>query len=189
MRRIIFGFIFVGIAVSAVAQMLWQPSAESDALFATGVDLYNEGKYREAIPLFAKSDSLDKAQMDSTSNRRDYSSMWLASCYYKMGDTATAAGIDASYRFVPVDRRLTVKSDSLSQIGMEYANQGDYAKAIEYLTQCAELEKSVLGDSSVWYCNSLWNIGDCYYQAGDLNNALKYNEEYLKEVRNIYGVR
>ena len=187
MRRIIFGFIFVGIAVSAVAQMLTQPSAESDALFAAGVDLYNEGKYREAIPLFAKSDSLDKAQMDSTSNRRDYSSMWLASCYYKIGDTATAASIDAYYRFVPVDRRLTVKSDSLSQIGMEYANQGDYAKAIEYLTQCAEIEKSALGDSSVWYCNSLWNIGDCYYQAGDLNNALKYNEEYLKEVRNIYG--
>ena len=52
MRRIIFGIILVGIAVSAVAQMLWQPSAESDALFAAGVDLYNVGKYREAIPLF-----------------------------------------------------------------------------------------------------------------------------------------
>lgn len=75
MRRIIFGIILVGIAVSAVAQMLMQPSAESDALFAAGVDLYNKGKYREAIPLFAKSDSLDKAQLDSTSNRRDYSSM------------------------------------------------------------------------------------------------------------------
>ena len=187
MRHFLFGFIFVVIAVSAVAQMLMQPSAESDALFAAGVDLYNAGKYREAIPLFAKSDSLDKAQMDSTSNRRDYSSMWLASCYYKMGDTATAASINAYHQVTPVDRRLTVKSDSLSQIGIEYANLGDYAKAADYLTQCAEIEKSVLGDSSVWYCNSLWNIFDCYYQAGDLNNALKYNEVYVKRVRNVCG--
>ena len=117
MRHFLFGFIFVGIAVSAVAQMLTQPSAESDALFAAGVDLYNVGKYREAIPLFAKSDSLDKAQIDPSSNRRDYSSMWLASCYYQLGDTATAAGIDAYYyRLTPVDRRFMVKSDSLSQI-------------------------------------------------------------------------
>ena len=187
MRRIIFGFIFVGIAASAVAQMLWQPSAESDALFAAGVDLYNEGKYREAIPLFAKSDSLDKAQIDSTSNRRGYSSMWLASCYYHIGDTATAAGIDASYRFAPVDRRLTVKSDSLSQIGMEYANQGDYAKAIEYLTQCAKIEKSVAGDRHIWYGNTISLITDCYFQLGDSANFLKYQRLNVDVLRYTYG--
>ena len=177
MRHFLFGFIFVGIAASAVAQMLTQPSAESDALFAAGVDLYYAGKYREAIPLFAKSDSLDKAQIDSTSNRRVYSSMWLASCYYKMGDTATAAGIDASYRFAPVDRRLTVKSDSLSQIGMEYANQGDYAKAIEYLTQCAELEKSVLGENHIFYGNTLNHIALCYSNMGNYVKAVQIEEE------------
>ena len=187
MRHFLFGFIFVVIAVSAVAQMLTQPSAESDALFAAGVDLYNEGKYREAIPLFAKSDSLDKAQIDSTSNRRGYSSMWLASCYYHIGDTATAAGIDAYYRFVPVDRRLTVKSDSLSQIGMEYANQGDYAKAIEYLTQCAEIEKSVAGDRHIWYGNSISLITDCYFQLGDSANFLKYQKLNVDVLRYTYG--
>ena len=171
MRRIIFGFVLVGIAVSAVAQMLWQPSAESDALFAVGVDLYNKGKYREAIPLFAKSDSLDKAQIDPSSNRRDYSSMWLASCYYKIGDTATAADIDAYYQFTPVDRRLTVKSDSLSQIGMEYCNQGDYAKAIEYLTRCAEIEKSALGENHIFYGNTLNLISLCDYYQGYYGDA------------------
>lgn len=187
MRHFLFGFIFVVIAVSAVAQMLTQPSAESDALFAAGVDLYNEGKYREAIPLFAKSDSLDKAQIDSTSNRRGYSSMWLASCYYHIGDTATAAGIDTYYRFVPVDRRLTVKSDSLSQIGMEYANQGDYAKAIEYLTQCAEIEKSVAGDRHIWYGNTISLITDCYFQLGDSANFLKYQKLNVDVLRYTYG--
>ena len=187
MRHFLFGFIFVGIAASAVAQMLTQPSAESDALFAAGVDLYYAGKYREAIPLFAKSDSLDKAQIDSTSNRRGYSSMWLASCYYHIGDTATAAGIDAYYRFVPVDRRLTVKSDSLSQIGMEYANQGDYAKAIEYLTQCAEIEKSVAGDRHIWYGNTISLITDCYFQLGDSANFLKHQKLKVDVLRYTDG--
>ena len=187
MRHFLFGFIFVGIAASAVAQMLTQPSAESDALFAAGVDLYYAGKYREAIPLFAKSDSLDKAQIDPSSNRRDYSSMWLASCYYKRGDTATAAGIDAYYRFVPVDRRLTVKSDSLSQIGMEYANQGDYAKAVEYLTQCAEIEKSVVGDKHIWYGNTISLITYCYFQLGDSANFLKHQKLKVDVLRYTDG--
>ena len=187
MRRIIFGIILVGIAVSAVAQMLWQPSAESDALFAAGVDLYNVGKYREAIPLFAKSDSLDKAQIDPSSNRRDYSSMWLASCYYKMGDTATAASINANYRFAPVDRRLTVKSDSLSQIGMEYANQGDYAKAIEYFTQCAEIEKSVLGENHIFYGNSINFIALCNSFLGNYSSAIMFCEEALAIIEKTLG--
>ena len=187
MRRIIFGIILVGIAVSAVAQMLRQPSAESDALFAAGVDLYNEGKYREAIPLFAKSDSLDKAQIDPTSNRRDYSSMWLASCYYHLGDTATAASINANYRFAPVDRRLTVKSDSLSQIGMEYANQGDYAKAIEYLTRCAEIEKSVLGENHIFYGNTLNLISLCDYYQGYYGDAILFGEEALNIIEKTFG--
>ena len=187
MRRIIFGIILVGIAVSAVAQMLWQPSAESDALFAAGVDLYNVGKYREAIPLFAKSDSLDKAQIDPSSNRRDYSSMWFASCYYKMGDTATAASINANYRFAPVDRRLTVKSDSLSQIGMEYANQGDYAKAVEYLTQCAEIEKSVLGENHIFYGNTLNLISLCDYYQGYYGDAILFGEETLNIIEKTFG--
>ncbi len=158
MRRIIFGIILVGIAVSAVAQMLMQPSAESDALFAAGVDLYNKGKYREAIPLFAKSDSLDKAQLDSTSNRRDYSSMWLASCYYQLGDTFTAAGIDSNYQFAPVDRRLTVKSDSLSQIGLTCYYSGDYNNAVLFSNEALNICEKVLGKEHPDYATSLNNL-------------------------------
>ena len=187
MRHFLFGFIFVGIAASAVAQMLWQPSAESDALFAAGVDLYNEGKYREAIPLFAKSDSLDKAQIDPTSNRRAYSLWWLSSCYYNLGDTATAISIYDKYRLVPVDRRLTVKSDSLSQIGMEYFNQGDYAKAVEYLTQCSEIEKSVLGENHFFYGNSLSYLAMLNVAIGDYNKAILFGNEALAIIGNTFG--
>jgi hypothetical protein len=99
--------------------------ARSDSLFAVGVDLYNAGKYTEAIPIFTESDKIDKAVLDSTSNRRDYSAMWLASCYYKLNDTATAAQLNPQYYMVaPIDRRLTIQSDSLIALANEaYANK------------------------------------------------------------------
>ncbi len=188
MRRLLFVFILAVMAVSSMSQMLMQPSAESDSLFAAGVDLYNAGKYREAIPLFAKSDSLDKAQLDSTSNRRDYSSIWLASCYYKLGDTLTAADIDANYyRFAPVDRRLTVKSDSLSQIGMEYYNQGNYAKAIKLISKCAEIEKTVLGSGHIYYAKSVNAIALCYSNLGKYSEAIRLGTEALKIAESIFG--
>lgn len=92
--------------------------AQSDSLFALGVDLFSAGKYEEAIPIFAKSDKIDKAVLNSTSNRRDYSSMWLAACLYQLGDTIEAAKTHDYYCYAPVDRRLTVKSDSLSEAGL-----------------------------------------------------------------------
>jgi outer membrane protein assembly factor BamD (BamD/ComL family) len=91
--------------------------SKSDSLYAIGVDLYNAGEYKEAIPLFTESDQIDKAVLDSTSNRRDYSAMWLASCYFNINDTITASQLSPLYYMVkPVDRRLTVQSDSLETL-------------------------------------------------------------------------
>ena len=187
MRRIIFGIILVGIAVSAVAQMLMQPSAESDALFAAGVDLYNAGKYREAIPLFAKSDSLDKAQLDSTSNRRDYSSMWLASCYYQLGDTFTAAGIDSNYQFAPVDRRLTVKSDSLSQIGLTCYYSGDYNNAVLFGNEALNICEKVLGKEHPDYATSLDNLASFNSIIGNHSEAIRLGTEALQIQEKVLG--
>jgi TolA-binding protein len=80
-------------------------SQQSDSLFAVGVDLYNSKKFAEAIEVFSLSDKIDKAILDLTSNRRDYSAMWLASCYYNLGDTVTASFTYPNYYMLsPVDR-------------------------------------------------------------------------------------
>ena len=179
MRRIIFGMILVGIAVSAVAQMLTQPSAESDALFAAGVDLYNKGKYREAIPLFAKSDSLDNAQIDPTSNRLGYSRAWLASCYYMLGDTSEALKYSFYYDLSPVDRRLTVVSDTLGLKGVGYFNVSDYNNALNCFERQVEIEKSLLGDKHIFYGNTVSLISECYFRLNDTLNFLKYDKFYV----------
>ena len=80
-----------------------QALLKSDSLFAKGVELYNQKDYKAAIPLFTESDKIDKAELDSTSNRREYSAMWLGSCYYKLGEIQTAQKHYQYYTIIPVD--------------------------------------------------------------------------------------
>ena len=181
MRRIIFGFILVGIAVSAVAQMLTQPSAKSDALFAAGVDLYNKGKYREAIPLFAKSDSLDKTLVDSLSHRSWYAKSWLASCHYKLGDTTNAIKYDSLYYLPPIDRRLTRAADSVFYIGDALYADKKYKEAVEKYGEAVSLIKRKLGNTAYYIGSPLAAKALSEYYSGDLYRAI---DDWIE----VYGI-
>ena len=155
---------------------------QSDSLFAIGVNRYQEGNYREAIPLFAQCDSIDKATLPETSNRRDYAAIWLASCYYQLGDTIKAGETYEYYNYAPVDRRLTMKSDSLAAAGLIAFNNGDLENALTYFEQCAEIEKSVVGEEHVWYLNSLSIIDILYFKLAEENFSLGNYAEAIKLV-------
>lgn len=86
--RLLLSIIMFFSVVSVFAQ-----TEESNKYFNQGMELYNQGQYTEAVPCFEKSDSIDKITLDSTSNRRDYSAMWLASCYYLLKDTIKARNL------------------------------------------------------------------------------------------------
>ena len=125
-------------------------SVESDELFSKGVHLYNMKKYKEAIPIFQESDRLDKIEMDSTHNRRDYSAMWLASCHYQLGDEKQAQKISPYYyKLSPIDRRLTIQSDSLSALADKAFEHQDYTKALKLYKQCDAIEATILG-KKIW---------------------------------------
>ena len=178
--------IFSVIAISSYSQNKLA-LAKSDSLFAIGVELYNKGNYKEAIPLFSESDRIDKAELDSTSNRRDYSAMWLASCYFQLGDSVKAEEINEYYNFTPIDRRLTVVPDSLSEAGIQYFKKGLYDNALSCFIQCANIEKEVAGDKHIWYANIL-NV--CRYVCAGLERyeeAIKYGTEYMEVYQGLYG--
>ncbi len=163
------------------------PLAKSDSLFAKGVELYNQERYEDAIPLFIESDRIDKAVLDSTSNRRDYSAMWLASCHFHLGDTVTAQNIDPNfYCFSPIDRRLTIVSDSLYRIGINSYIDEDYSKAIECISRCAEIEINVVGNQHMWYGATLSKLGEIKLQAGQ-EDGIKDIERYCDIISVNYG--
>ena len=51
-------------------------SKQSDEYYNKGVELYNAGKYKDAIPYFEKSNELDMQELEEGSNRREYSLHW-----------------------------------------------------------------------------------------------------------------
>ena len=162
--------------------------SRSDSLFAAGVDLFRQDKYKEAIHLFEGSDRIDKAELDSTSNRRDYSAMWLASCYYHLGDTATAQSIHEYYRFVPVDRRLTVQSDSLSALGVACYERGDYEEALKYFKSSGEIEEKVVGKKHVWYLGTINSLVNCFHNLKDSIQSFKHQALAENITKHNYGV-
>lgn len=125
-------------------------SRHSDELFAKGVELYNEAKYGEAIPMFEAVQKLDRAEIDSTNVRWGYGREWLAGCYFHLGDTARAAEINPwGFDITPTDRRLTIEIDSLRQeaLALEASNPGEAAKVYQ---KCAELYYERFGETDAY---------------------------------------
>ena len=164
-------------------------SVESDELFSKGVHLYNMKKYKEAIPIFQESDRLDKIEMDSTHNRRDYSAMWLASCHYQLGDEKQAQKISPYYyKLSPIDRRLTIQSDSLSALADKAFEHQDYTKALKLYKQCDAIEATILGKNHIWRMTTIANEGYRYSQLSDSTNAIKCFEAHQAACQQLYNL-
>lgn len=156
--------------------------AISDSLYAKGVTLYNQTKYNEAIPYFRECNRIDKAELDSASNRLIYPSMWLSSCYLQLNDTITAKSLSKYYKYPPIDKRLTIESDSLSLLGEKEMRYGNVSKAIDYFLQCGKIEERNLGKAHYWHANTLRNISKIYISSADYTKAI----EFCKEALGIY---
>lgn len=162
MKRIAFSILLALCSMIGYAQ-----SERSDELFAKGVELYKTGKYKDAISFFSLCDSIDQAELDSTSNRRYYSLHWLSSCYYQMGDTAKAARLYQNCAVPPVDRRLTLESDSAAYWGKFFFENKEYEKALLWFDKCRELETAIIGGSHLYIANDYISMASCKLMLGD----------------------
>lgn len=150
-------------------------SQKSDFFFNQGVELYNNAQYKEAIFFFEKAVELDQKEIPPESERYGYSSIWLASCYYKLGNVRKAREISPSqYSFKPVDRRLTIESDKEANMATQLQQEGKIEDAIQHAMKCLQLEKATLGEFSLHCVGSYLTIADLYSQIGDNNHALDY---------------
>lgn len=84
----------------------------SNHCFKNGMNLYKEGKFCEAISEFELSRLLIE---DANINHicHGYENLWIASCYYKLGDKETASQYSDSYKHEPINRFEFNKVDSI----------------------------------------------------------------------------
>ncbi|MBQ8592915.1 MAG: CHAT domain-containing protein [Bacteroidaceae bacterium] len=169
MRTLRIGLIILAVIVQF--SVSHAQSFRSDELFAQGVSLYNQKKYADAIVLFEQVKELDDKELSETSARRGYGDLWLAACYYKMGNETKANEIvPFSYMVPPVDRRLTVESDRQSDQAMFFYSAENYERALEYFQRCAVLELKNIGRHS-FYANSLRMCAECLMYMDNFDEA------------------
>lgn len=153
---------------------------KSDQLYAKGIEKYNLKQYEDAISLFSECVSADSIIYDANSSRLGYSSMWLACCYFALGDVETAKATSDYYMIKPIDRRLTVKSDSISDLiyPILYEN-GDGESAIPLIQKVLLLEKEELGEQNAWVGNTYSIYGYAQLLTGDVNEAIESYKQSL----------
>lgn len=69
----------------------------------------------------------------------------------------------------------------LNYINITYKSMGDFQNAIDYALQGLEVRKSTNDHEGIIY--SLLNVGDIYYEGGQLESALKFYNESLNYAR------
>lgn len=174
----------------------------SDDFFNRGVDLYNKGKYTEAQEFFYLSDSIMYIAKGEESNYFGYGELWIASCYYKMGEDNNAQEFSRYYRLPPVDRRLTHDSDSLLDLADRLYKEGHITDALIKYHAASEIEKNNLGSNSYWYANTLSRCAEICIEIKDYQKAVDYEKraieirekslgkdliDYYYSLKNLYG--
>lgn len=120
--------------------------------------------------------ALDTQELSPTSLRRNSAIIWLAGCYYRAGQKSEAKEyfpIDVE----PVDRRLTVRSDSLLTEGMEKIQNNSIGAALDDILKAAELESNVCGEDSYFVVGTYKVAAQCY---SALQQYLKSRDYYEK---------
>lgn len=157
-------------AVCSMAQ-----SRESDRLFAIGVEKYNAGDYNDAIGYFERVDILDTAELDSISPRNGYGKLWLASCWYKLGDIEKAKTFEGTfYKLPPIDRRLTVETDSLELVAFNLFNTEGPQASINLLLEAQRKGISIFGEDHYWFIGNYNSLAIVYGYMGDVDKSLEY---------------
>ena len=190
MRTIIYRLLTVIFLIIGCCFRAYSQTNASDVAYDRGVDLYGMRKYAEAIPFFQKADSLEKLDRLDEGSYSLYPMLWVANCYYKLGNVEKAREIEPySYMLTPVDRKLTLTSDSLADIGYRLMQEGDLENALDVLGRCGEIEKSILGADAYYYANTLSMMAECYMGLGDYERAFLTTSDALKIYRyNAYDV-
>lgn len=159
-------------AVAATA--LQAQSVVSDALFGKGVELYKQGKYKQAIGYFEQSQQDDDANEHMIEAIKTYNLAWIAHCHYQLGEIEQAEELmGRDYHLDPVDRRLTRYSDSLTVEAQEAAEYGNLNGAIKLMNEVIKHETSALGTQSEFVANSLVYNASFMFGNGDAENAIK----------------
>lgn len=158
----------------------------SDSLFEDAMTCYNDGDYGDAARLFAECHELDKRTMHANNPRRHYSERWWAECCLRMGDREGYKLHVGDEAQPPVDRRLTLESDSLATLA-DIIFPSDAAEAMRLFKMVAEIERKALGDEHPYYGNTLNTLAVLFMNLDQCDSAIEPAGKALAIRQKTYG--
>lgn len=143
----------------------------SNEMYNEGVKVFRKGNFQLAIILFEKSMALERQLR--TWNDYFYlggefnEEMWIANCYYQLGEIEEAKKYSNTYYVEPYEKRLRSKVDSLSIMSGTIYDQ----PKLNVLNEICVLDSLYIGGTSFRFAESLYNLGCQYSTMRKFQNA------------------
>ncbi len=183
--------IILGLGFSFLVNAQAQAEDDSPAELNRRIDeLYNEGKFKEAIPLAEKLVALIKQQRGEEDAETAASINLLAHLYERTGDYAKAEPLykeALEIRQKVLGREDPLTAQSLNNLGLLYWYMGDYAKAEPLLKEALEFFQKTRGREDPNAVIIMNNLGLLYLDMGDYAKAELLLGEALKIRRKALG--
>jgi len=157
--------------------LIYSQNNACDTLLQEGRVEMNKKDFVKALEILAKA----KIQAESDKNYEGIfcSLNTMAECYYYMLDYGEALRIAIeSYEFAREKLDVKLENKALSNIGVLYIKDKNYAKAEEYLTKAYLFSKKQKDFAEMGIASS--NLGGVALQRGDYNEAMSRFTEALK---------
>ena len=157
----------------------------SSELYNEGVNLFKNRDFQLSLILFEKSRALERqlrTWYDYLYLGGDFNEeMWIANCYYKLGEIEEAKKYSSTYYVEPYEKQKRSKADSLSIMSDTIYDQSK----LNVLNEICVLDSLYIGGTSFRFAESLYNLGCQYSTMRKFQNA----KHILERAKNIITER
>lgn len=169
-------------ALSEFERLTTLQPRNTHALLHTALILMRERRTREAVESLQTCLRLLESDADEMLEISVVNQ--LANLYMGMANYPEALkNLEKSLVLARASNNLTLEEAALSQTGSVYFRQNDYIKTEEYWRRALEVSRTITAKNrkvKTYPQNHLGNLGDVYYQLGDIAAAKQAYSEALK---------
>ncbi len=171
-------------------------SHKSNQLYKKGEKLFDAEKYEEAVPYFQKSDSLDKTQLEPTSENYYRAELKMADCWHNIASDKEDEGkyseaIKLETLALEIRRRVlgeehTDYASSLHCLALYNDDMGNYTEAIRLGIIATEIRKKVLGEEHIDYAKSINNLAGTNSHIGNYTEAIRLGTIAMEVFKTVF---
>ena len=172
-------------------------SKEANECYNKGCELYTAKNFVEAIALFQKCDSLDKAQLSDTSQFYRRAEKMLAQTWHSLGTMYYISGkyedaVQSESIAVSMYKSLYGENDAdyayaLMNLGTYAEGVSDQEMSVMNKNKAREIFKKIYGEKSEGYATAINNIAVLYAEYGKYDIAIKFMLEALDAIKEVLG--